>query len=711
MSITLASLRSLKQKKEAISKAAALQSGRAQVPVPPNEHLGDTYPAQMKVLEGLPGQFASLKLQMDQAPDYLATLADFERRLTKVEKSESDMKQEFSDNSTQLQQNKIEVRKLNEDMKFLSRGFEIFDTFKKEQETLKISSKLDKVSRELEDLKQEQSKLNIASRIEQMSREIRALKHNESETFSHTKKNTDAIRNCIGLRPEDYVDFKDRTLVARVDWLTATLKDHEKLHTEQLKKTEKQEKLVATVGQIQNFQKGQANLWIEHKKLSTRQDTNESRIKVLEDNNVAASTQSSATFKAEVKDLNDNIQAKIGQVEQHLSTLDNQFSALHIDEIKDNFQALTRTTAQLAQQYSLVEGLPEQITSLDIQIGRAEQRLQDIEQRTTTPDGPTIQAPFPVQPHSGPDAGEVRIQSLEGQVQTLQCDVQEIFGDLKNQLSEKAPTAHVDEALNNLRAVFRGFQDQYNNITTEDLYAKMVHWFLENYPSNTAQALQQLTALQHEIRGAQSTFRDMAWLQSKLQELELLVRTVPELSALVQVADGTRFKVDEIERLLNGVDVQSLPIAVRDMQQALRDLRSNSASFVTRRDIPQIKEDVKNEIKTNYTSISNRDRMDVDASVLELNNRVQSLENASSSLPVDLQEQIDKLKTNAKGFQEVEIIYPSLLKAVTELQSIIYNIHQNWPPDAEPFDCVIKFDFNRMLPAQQQANSRSRSAN
>jgi hypothetical protein len=54
-----------------------------------------------------------------------------------------------------LPQHKNVVQKLFEDMKFLSRGFEIFDNFKKEQETLNISLRLDSLTYDIEEYKKD----------------------------------------------------------------------------------------------------------------------------------------------------------------------------------------------------------------------------------------------------------------------------------------------------------------------------------------------------------------------------------------------------------------------------------------------------------------------------------------------------------------------------------------------------------------------------
>ncbi|OAK93350.1 hypothetical protein IQ06DRAFT_105107 [Phaeosphaeriaceae sp. SRC1lsM3a] len=112
----------------------------------------------------------------------------------------------------------------------------------------------------------------------------------------------------------------------------------------------------------------------------------------------------------------------------------------------------------------------------------------------------------------------------------------------------------------------------------------MVHWFMETYPSNTAQALQQLAVLQHDIRSLQSTSRDTTWLLSKIQDLSSLIELGPQLSALAQNAakldaaiknaNEAKTKADAVESVVgkNGMNVQVLQDVIRETQQTIRDL-------------------------------------------------------------------------------------------------------------------------------------------
>ena len=63
-----------------------------------------------------------------------------------------------------------------------------------------------------------------------------------------------------------------------------------------------------------------------------------------------------------------------------------------------------------------------------------------------------------------------------------------------------------DSGVASLRVALRVLQDQYNNISSDELHGKMVQWFLQAYPSNAANMVQQFAALRQDIQNVQSLF-------------------------------------------------------------------------------------------------------------------------------------------------------------------------------------------------------------
>jgi hypothetical protein len=106
---------------------------------------------------------------------------------------------------------------------------------------------------------------------------------------------------------------------------------------------------------------------------------------------------------------------------------------------------------------------------------------------------------------AGISSGEVA--NLKQDVADLQTQVAEhsLLREQRNQeLVNLIATAN--SGVESLRLSFRVLQDQYNNISSDELHGKMVQWFLQAYPSNAANMVQQFAGLRQDIQNVQNLF-------------------------------------------------------------------------------------------------------------------------------------------------------------------------------------------------------------
>jgi chromosome segregation ATPase len=204
----------------------------------------------------------------------------------------------------------------------------------------------------------------------------------------------------------------------------------------------------------------------------------------------------------------------------------------------------------------------------------------------------------------------VRVQELQKKVNEnetklsqLQTDMtyeastreQEIV-DVQNQLTKKADQTIVEEKLNHIRNSFRVLQDQYNNITTDELHGQMVQWFLRTHPSDTASILQQVSSLQHEVRrlqnlSGQSNIANLENLSKRMENLEGAY--VPRQDVMTMWTDFVGSYREQLTMVFPlCLVVGQLQAVVRDMYETLPTKNGPRRALVFKHDfiIPTVAE-------------------------------------------------------------------------------------------------------------------------
>jgi hypothetical protein len=239
------------------------------------------------------------------------------------------------------------------------------------------------------------------------------------------------------------------------------------------------------------------------------------------------------------------LQGQVAALQQSQSSLPHQ--GMHVpssDKIATDASEIAQLQHDMDELYSLFNGFGETVhnhsTTIDVLPGKVEeivgglvdpvsteverlkqsynQRLDEcrneiLELKQQLPDSRT----------QLPDVGAAEVQQAQlkfiaDEAKVLKQDISSIVmrlqhesslreqevEDVKQQVSLKVDTATSEQQMAHLKFSFRNLQDQYNNITTDDLHQKMVHWFLQNYPNNAAAMVQQFAALQHDLRSLQT---------------------------------------------------------------------------------------------------------------------------------------------------------------------------------------------------------------
>ncbi|KAH9867496.1 hypothetical protein IAQ61_008090 [Plenodomus lingam] len=156
--------------------------------------------------------------------------------------------------------------------------------------------------------------------------------------------------------------------------------------------------------------------------------------------------------------------------------------------------------------------------------------------------------------------------------------------DLSSRLATKAESDV--RQMDAFRLTLQNLYDQYKNITSDDVHQKMVHWFLQMHPSNSASMLQQFAVLK----------RDVSHLQSRSNELQNLLnkqypsKIIPEQSdrnenprslanAVDTTAEETLTRVDALKKQTDALQsgLQDLQLRLHYVNGAVATSASKSA--------------------------------------------------------------------------------------------------------------------------------------
>ncbi|KAL6708290.1 hypothetical protein ACN47E_003214 [Coniothyrium glycines] len=184
------------------------------------------------------------------------------------------------------------------------------------------------------------------------------------------------------------------------------------------------------------------------------------------------------------------------------------------------------------------------------------------------------------------DAFCVDIKALKGhctQLRTsLDAEVSARVHDIRILAGKLSVKADVDDVRNQMDAFkmsLNSLNDQYNNISTDEIYLKMVHWFVKTYP--TAQMLLQISALTEKMNSLGAFNTELSWIQSNRKDLTSQ-QQLPDLRTKMDrgVQDATlalrRIQSVESTSEQQGSVIDAIQSTVEGLQSALKKMQVTS---------------------------------------------------------------------------------------------------------------------------------------
>lgn len=202
-------------------------------------------------------------------------------------------------------------------------------------------------------------------------------------------------------------------------------------------------------------------------------------------------------------------------------------------------------------------------------------------------------------------------------LQTTMLSAKQHIARLQQELPHKADKIVTDQRMDQFTQIFKILQDQYNNITTDELHSRMVQWFLQNYPSNAATMLQRYGSLQEEVNALKDLSASVGWVQSRSEDIASLLTSAPQLQELLNSA--TELRLPQLMAKINEAyneSKQALTVAkgaqskaeshtnlITSLQQSLHNLNavpssSTQATQTLDRQLRELRKDLETGLST-----------------------------------------------------------------------------------------------------------------
>ncbi|KAJ4369590.1 hypothetical protein N0V83_005352 [Neocucurbitaria cava] len=618
-------------------------------------------------------------------------------------------------------------------------------------------------------------KRDIFHKFDALSEKVTGIEKNESHTY---EKTSSIGRDLDQLRVEldKYIGpFKEEHRSTG-----ATL-------VEQLRSiTLEQTKLPRVTEQTSNFKDDAAQLSSEHKKLQVSHkalcddmSALKSKIEVVE-KGTKETTRKHIQLAKDMESLHDHVsKMNISSADTQAPMLTNGSEGARLEQIQTELAEMAQNIATLGEDLGATEltthdhanairTLQEDVPALfkdklDPFKQAVEQRLETLDRKLEVQSGEVEKLNWLAKAQQAQlgtasrdlhdlKEGNKRLQStIIQRMATQDAAVLEVT----QQLGLKADVITTDNKMDVIRAALRVLQDQYNNITTDELHQRMVHWFVSTYP--TAQnLLQDISSLQQDVQRLVQSGNQLQ--QARANHTSFDARTAlakneefgSKLDQQGKQIEKFQSAIAETETLRLGQEeqakqIESVQAALSGLQSSMHSLNTNSpfakaeAINVLKTavddlgvrvdqgfaDAQQARIDTNNELRTsagNQNDQRVKAEQQIRKSNIDLSNELNAVQESMDTLEKgfanhvafskgalgQLREDINTLQENyIEPNKDLFETYSFILVSVAQLQFIVEAMNQKLPGALE---FTFKYDLNALaLPPPQVEGQKTQN--
>jgi chromosome segregation ATPase len=273
-------------------------------------------------------------------------------------------------------------------------------------------------------------------------------------------------------------------------------------------------------------------------------------------------------------------------------------------------------------------------------------------------------------------------------------------GFLHQALASKQDTAETLSLIDSVKFALQSLQVQYDNISTGDLYTKMSHWILQQYPNSPAAMLQQLEGVKHDINQLRIFTDAFTQMPDSAETLVALAKLRPEIVALVKAQPESVQSQAVTAKLDKGLSkLESLETMVSGLQGSLNVLNSDNSPFVKNEYLQQSMSTLRDGVETVVSELRTRVEQTGDALKLETRKNLQNFGQVES-----LQQDVARLRQNTnevlEDFKDPATKHcidqlPILFVHTGQLQFVVENLAANMPRG--PLRHRWHYDFKEMF--------------
>jgi chromosome segregation ATPase len=253
------------------------------------------------------------------------------------------------------------------------------------------------------------------------------------------------------------------------------------------------------------------------------------------------------------------------------------------------------------------------------------------------------------------DVERAQLKSIAEDTVNLKAIVDQLKSSLQaestarvQELSGKADAQVTKNQLEACSYALNHLENRYENITTDDQYQRMAHWFGTTYPN--AAALTNYAQIQQDVNQLKSFNRNVSWVQTLSQDLSNLVQVSPQLQSLATIAS-------QLKTLVNSAPQLQQPVNKASQMQAFAASPSESPSTLA--EIDKACTDVK-------TAVAKADQVEQEVGLQK--KRIDDLRTAVSGL----QTSFSNLNSSTSPFPKTETL-GNLEKTIETLKTQLGN--------------------------------------
>ncbi|KAJ4990663.1 hypothetical protein SVAN01_03894 [Stagonosporopsis vannaccii] len=244
-----------------------------------------------------------------------------------------------------------------------------------------------------------------------------------------------------------------------------------------------------------------------------------------------------ASSSPEIKSLKERfrvVEDRIGEItslHQGFNNLEADVEAIDkgLHGVNTQVEAVSESVKSLfAEQFDPLKAhTEEQIKQLSQRLVQLSRSLNEIQDKAKK-----AEKECPASNFSAPQLKLVQDMVQDSAKATELKRLQEALGDLQKQVTHGLFNGK--QANDTVKAAVRNLQDQYDNISTDDLYQKIARWIIQQYPTSMPNLIHRVETLEHEAAQVRVFTGLITRTPNGAQTLTTLIHIVPEIVALVQ---------------------------------------------------------------------------------------------------------------------------------------------------------------------------------